>query len=249
MTPAPLSGPDARPAARRLAAAVATAALLWFLMFSPWTGGRLNFWLAMSASAVILTALALRFAPRHPDPAKPSCQPAKPSCQPAKPSSCHSEPAKQVKESALQFLAGTALAFALWGIFWIGDKAAAWMFGFARPEVDAVYAMKEGSPAWMIALLLLVLIGPAEEFFWRGYVQRTLGRLLPGRRAADAAFLLTTAVYALVHIWSFNFMLVMAALVAGAVWGLIYRLRPQLLPALILSHALWDALVFVLIPI
>lgn len=227
MTPAPLSGPDARPAARRLAAAVAAAALLWFLMFSPWTGGRLNFWLAMSASAVILTALALRFGPS--------------------PAAGHENGAKCAWP--VQVLAGVAIAFALWGVFWIGDKAAAWMFGFARPEVDAVYAMKEGSPAWMIALLLLVLIGPAEEFFWRGYVQRTLGRLLPGRRAADAAFLLTTAVYALVHLWSFNFMLVMAALVAGAVWGLIYRLRPQLLPALILSHALWDALVFVLLPI
>lgn len=227
MTPAPLSGPDARPAARRLAAAVATAALLWFLMFSPWTGGRLNFWLAMSASAVILTALALRFGPS--------------------PAAGHENGAKCAWP--VQVLAGVAIAFALWGVFWIGDKAAAWMFGFARPEVDAVYAMKEGSPAWMIALLLLVLIGPAEEYFWRGYVQRTLGRLLPGRRAADAAFLLTTAVYALVHLWSFNFMLVMAALVAGAVWGLIYRIRPQLLPALILSHALWDALVFVLLPI
>ncbi len=227
MTPAPLSGPDARPAARRLAAAIATAALLWFLMFSPWTGGRLNFWLAMSASAVILTALALRFGPP--------------------PAAGRENGAKC--DWPVQVLAGVAIAFALWGVFWIGDKAAAWMFGFARPEVDAVYAMKEGSPAWMIALLLLVLIGPAEEFFWRGYVQRTLGRLLPGRRAADAAFLLTTAVYALVHLWSFNFMLVMAALVAGAVWGLIYRLRPQLLPALILSHALWDALVFVLLPI
>ena len=227
MTPAPLSGPDARPAARRLAAAVAAAALLWFLMFSPWTGGRLNFWLAMSASAVILTALALRFGPS--------------------PAPGHENGAKCAWP--VQVLAGVAIAFALWGVFWIGDKAAAWMFGFARPEVDAVYAMKEGSPAWMIALLLLVLIGPAEEYFWRGYVQRTLGRLLPGRRAADAAFLLTTAVYALVHLWSFNFMLVMAALVAGAVWGLIYRLRPQLLPALILSHALWDALVFVLLPI
>ncbi len=227
MTPAPLSSPDARPAARRLAAAVATAALLWFLMFSPWTGGRLNFWLAMSASAVILTALALRFGPS--------------------PAPGHENGAKCAWP--VQVLAGVAIAFALWGVFWIGDKAAAWMFGFARPEVDAVYAMKEGSPAWMIALLLLVLIGPAEEYFWRGYVQRTLGRLLPGRRAADAAFLLTTAVYALVHLWSFNFMLVMAALVAGAVWGLIYRIRPQLLPALILSHALWDALVFVLLPI
>ena len=196
-------------------------------MFSPWTGGRLNFWLAMSASAVILTALALRFGPS--------------------PAPGHENGAKCAWP--VQVLAGVAIAFALWGVFWIGDKAAAWMFGFARPEVDAVYAMKEGSPAWMIALLLLVLIGPAEEYFWRGYVQRTLGRLLPGRRAADAAFLLTTAVYALVHLWSFNFMLVMAALVAGAVWGLIYRLRPQLLPALILSHALWDALVFVLLPI
>ena len=51
----------------------------------------------------------------------------------------------------------------------------------------------------------------------------------------------------MIHI--FNFMLVMAALVAGAVWGLIYRLCPKALFALIVSHALWDVLVFVLIPI
>lgn len=37
--------------------------------------------------------------------------------------------------------------------------------------------------------------------------------------------------------------------VAGGVWGLIYRLRPQMLPALIVSHALWDALVFIWLPI
>ena len=39
------------------------------------------------------------------------------------------------------------------------------------------------------------------------------------------------------------------ALVAGGVWGLLYRLRPSLLPALIVSHAVWDALVFVILPI
>jgi membrane protease YdiL (CAAX protease family) len=44
-------------------------------------------------------------------------------------------------------------------------------------------------------------------------------------------------------------MLVMAALVAGAVWGFIYRICPKALPALIISHALWDALVFVIMPI
>jgi hypothetical protein len=153
-----------------------------------------------------------------------------------------------------QIALGVVIAFALWGIFWVGDKVSSWMFGFARPEVNAVYAMKEGLPPWLIGLLLLLLIGPAEEFFWRGYVQRTLGRLLAARqqdesRARTVAFLLTLAVYTLIHIWSGNFMLVMAALVAGAVWGLLYRLRPQLLPALIISHALWDALVFVILPI
>ena len=110
-------------------------------------------------------------------------------------------------------------------------------------------AMKTGMPPYVIALLLLLLICPAEELFWRGYVQRTLARVLSGKWAADLAFIVTTAVYALVHVWSFNFMLVMAALVAGAVWGFIYRLCPKALPALIVSHALWDALVFVIMPI
>ena len=63
------------------------------------------------------------------------------------------------------------------------------------------------------------------------------------------AFVVTTLIYALVHIWSFNFMLIMAALVAGAIWGFVYWLQPKSLPALVISHALWDALVFVWIPI
>ena len=46
---------------RNLLIAVATAALLWFYMFSPWTQGLPNFWLVMSCSAVILTALGLAF--------------------------------------------------------------------------------------------------------------------------------------------------------------------------------------------
>ena len=208
----------------RLAIAVGTAALLWFYMFSPWTGGWPNFWVVMSCSAVILTTLGLSFTPDRKELLK-------------------------IEKPALQLLGGIVIAFALWGIFWIGDKVSAWMFTFARPEVDSVYAMKTGLPTWLIAVLLLCLIGPAEELFWRGYVQRTMGRILGGKNPEDKAFTITAVIYALVHIWSFNFMLVMAALVAGLVWGLIYRLRPQALPALIISHALWDALVFVLLPI
>lgn len=208
----------------QLITAASVAALFWFYMFSPWTGGWPNFWLVMSCAAITLTTLALCFTP---DP----------------------KALLKVEKPLLQILGGILIAFALWGVFWVGDKLSALLFSFARPEVDAVYAMKTGLPSWGIALLLLFLIGPAEELFWRGYIQRTLSRILPGKRAADVALLLTTLVYALVHIWSFNFMLVMAAMVAGAVWGLIYRICPRALPALIVSHALWDVLVFVVFPI
>lgn len=209
---------------RKLCLAVATAAVLWFLMFSPWTRGLVNFWIGMTFSALVLLGMGLAFTTDR-------------------------EQVLAVEKPMMQLLGGITLAFALWGIFWIGDKVSAWMFDFARPQVENVYSMKAGLPPWTIAILLLFLIGPAEEFFWRGYVQRTLGKLLPGEHASDHAFLLTAAVYALVHVWSFNFMLVMAALTAGLVWGLVYRLRPGWLPALVVSHAVWDALVFIIIPI
>ena len=205
---------------KKIIIAIVVAAGLWFYMFSPWTQGAPNFWIVMSVSAIVLTALGLAFTKDR-------------------------ESLAIVEKPLLQLLGGVALAFALWGIFWIGDKLSGLMFDFARPEVDAVYSMKEGLPAGLIAFLLLCLIGPAEEFFWRGYVQRTLG----GRLGANWAFVVTALVYALVHIWSFNFMLIMAALVAGLVWGFVYLLCPKALPALIISHALWDALVFVIMPI
>ena len=205
----------------RLVIAVCAAAALWFIMFSPWTSGVLNFWVMMSVSAVILSCFAIS-GTGLPD-----------------------RKTTDVRAILFQAAVGIAIAFALWGIFWCGDKVSGLIFDFARPQIDSVYGMKEGSNPALITVLLLLLIGPAEEFFWRGYVQRELSE----KAGPTAALFITTAIYALVHIWSFNFMLVMAALVAGGLWGLIYRLKPSLLPALIVSHALWDALIFIIMPI
>ena len=105
--------------------------------------------------------------------------------------------------------------------------------------------MKEGEAAWLLTALMLFLIGPAEEIFWRGYVQKSLQQ----RWNPNMGFVVTTAIYALVHAGSCNFMLVMAALVAGAAWGLLYRFFPEKFGAIIISHALWDVAVFVWFPI
>lgn len=194
------------------------AAVLWTVMFSPLTAPHVNFWWMMTASALTLSVLSTCFNPGW---------------------------WKDVKWSVPDLLLGVLIAAVLWGIFWTGDKVSSWLFDFARPQVNLIYGMKAGESPWLLAVLMLVLIGPAEEIFWRGYVQRTLSR----RWSPDAGFVVTTLIYALVHAASCNFMLVMAALVAGVVWGGLYRLCPRRMWTIIVSHAVWDAAVFIWFPI
>lgn len=203
---------------KRLILPLLTAALLWFLMFNPWLTLPLDFWTMMTLSGCILLMMALLIDPRW---------------------------FADIEISWKGFFTGIALALVLWGIFWVGDKVATWMFPFARPQVDTIYSMKESQSEWVIGLLLLFIIGPAEEIFWRGFIQRSLSK----RFTANVGFVATLLVYGLVHLWKFNFMLIMAAFVCGLVWGLAYRLWPKQLFALIVSHAIWDALVFVVWPI
>ena len=152
---------------------------------------------------------------------------------------------KEVHLTPANIALGAAIAVALWGIFWVGDKLSQLMFNFARPQVDLIYGMKEGESMWLLTALMLFLIGPAEEIFWRGYIQKQLSL----RWNPNIGFIVTTAVYALVHAGSCNFMLTMAALVAGFFWGLLYRFFPQRFAAIIISHALWDVAVFIWFPI
>ena len=217
----------------RLCVSIATAAVLWFVMFSPWTSSLVPFWPCMTASAVIITCFALNFGG--------SLTPEPPSGSPR-----GVEGSGNTRYVILQNLAlGFAIAVVLWLVFWVGDKVSQWMFDFARPQVDLIYGMKDGFSPTVLVLLLLFVIGPAEEIFWRGYVQRTLAR----RRSPLAAFVITTAIYTLVHLPSGNFMLIMAALVCGIAWGGLYWLMPRRLTAIIISHALWDAAAFVLLPL
>lgn len=201
----------------RLWGPIVVAAGLWFVMFSPWTAPHINFWYTMTTSAVVLTTLATL-----------SCR----------------ECVTTLRFTPRQIVAGVAIAAVLWGVFWVGDKVSQLMFSFARPEVDMIYGMKTGTDPVVVGLLLLLIIGPAEELFWRGFVQRSLS----ARWGADAAFAVTLVLYTVIHVWAFNVMLLLAALVVGGCWGLLYRLRPQALPALIVSHAVWDVCAFVLFP-
>ena len=203
---------------KRLVFTVVLATVLWTIMFSPWTAPHVNFWWMMTGSACTLSLCATIFSPDW---------------------------WRKIRITPTDIFLGITIAVALWGVFWIGDKLSQIMFDFARPQVDTIYSMKDGESPWLLTALMLFLIGPAEEIFWRGYVQQTISK----RWTPNIGFIVTTLIYALVHAGSCNFMLTMAALVAGAAWGLLYRLYPQRFTAIILSHALWDVAVFIWFPI
>ena len=61
-------------------------------------------------------------------------------------------------------------------------------------------------------------------------------------------FVCSTLCYTAVHVWSGNLMLLLAAATCGCLWGFLYFLMPKRLPALIISHALWDVAAFVVFP-
>ena len=187
-------------------------------MFSPWTAPHVNFWVMMTCSGAALTIFTTW--------ARPGWW----------------------KEARLKFsdvALGIALAAALWGVFWLGEFFSTLLFDFARGQVDSIYGMKEGENPLVLTLLMLLIIGPAEEIFWRGFIQNRFS----ARWNPNTGFIVTTLVYSLVHLSKFNFMLIMAAMVAGLVWGLAYRFFPERLGAIIISHALWDCAVFIWFPI
>jgi len=192
---------------------------LWFIMFSPWTAPYLNFWLSMLFSASVLLVMSF----------------------------CLGKDWKaQFSVNVHAVLTGIFSAILLWGIFYIGNFFSNLLFDFARPQVHNIYGLRDGNSHSLIALELLFIIGPAETVFWQGLVQRKM----MDATGAWKGFVITTLIYALAHVWAFNFILLMAALVCGAFWGLMYMtLKPRNLVPLLISHAVWDVMVFILFPI
>jgi membrane protease YdiL (CAAX protease family) len=139
---------------------------------------------------------------------------------------------------------GILSALVLYGVFWFGDKASRFLLAGAAHDISAVYAFKGQAPALRIALLMIFVIGPGEELFWRGFLQRRLEGALGG----PFGWLAATAVYAAIHLATGNWILVLAAGVCGAFWGLLYlRYRSMVLNAV--SHTIWDIVIFLLLPL
>jgi membrane protease YdiL (CAAX protease family) len=142
-----------------------------------------------------------------------------------------------------EILLGILSAGALYGIFQIGDKVSRIVVPHGGEQIDEIYKLKRIRPRKELMARLGLIIGPAEELFWRGFLQHGLMEKFGKLRGT----LLGVAAYGGVHLTSGNFTLIGAATVAGAFWGGLYALGIPL-GALIVSHVLWDNIIFLIAP-
>jgi len=140
--------------------------------------------------------------------------------------------------------AGLLSAAALYGVFFAGNALAPLVVGGARGQVSSIYGLGTGSWWPGVFFLLLCVTGPGEEIFWRGFLQDRL----EDRLGRAQGFAVATLIYGGVHVFSGNLMLVLAALVAGAWWGVYYAWKKDLL-ALMVSHSVWSVVIFAVLPI
>jgi membrane protease YdiL (CAAX protease family) len=151
--------------------------------------------------------------------------------------------AARLRPTRADLLTALGSAAGLYLVFQIGDRLARRIMPRGSAEIGQIYQLRTQAPPGLIALLLAVVIAPGEELFWRGLLQKTLAKrfgTVPGAALGALA-------YGGVHLGSGNLTLTGAAATAGAFWGAQYAIQDRL-PALIVSHVLWDIWIFLIAP-
>ena len=216
-----MSGGRPGPRPRLVAAAGALAAVLFIALFRFRRLGLLDFWTWLAMNITLVVALSFAIDRGY-----------------------GRRLIEDIRSGVLRKVGiGVVSAIALYAVFAAGRAAAIELFPSAAADIGNVYALRSGVPLLRVVLLIVFLIGPGEELFWRGFFQENAG----AGTGRTAGFILASLLYASVHLASGNIMLILAAAVCGVFWGWLYlRFRSPLLN--VVSHTVWDLLIFVVFP-
>jgi membrane protease YdiL (CAAX protease family) len=154
-----------------------------------------------------------------------------------------SRPSRAVRIRPRDVPIGLASAGVLYATFALGDRFARRFVPGGDRDIREIYALRTIRPRGEIATRLALVVGPAEELFWRGLVQSALMRQFGRWRGAALA----AGAYGGVHVVTGNFTLFGAAGVAGAHWCALYAAGVPI-GALVVSHVAWDVWIFLIQP-
>ncbi|MBI3522849.1 MAG: CPBP family intramembrane metalloprotease [Chloroflexi bacterium] len=138
---------------------------------------------------------------------------------------------------------GLGIAAGLYAVFQQGDRMARRAIPGGDRQIGEIYELRALRPEREIAARLALVIGPAEELFWRGLIQRGLA----SRLGPVGGWLGASAAYGGVHLASRNVTLIAAAATAGLYWGALAMIGAPM-SALIASHVIWDVWIFLVRP-
>jgi membrane protease YdiL (CAAX protease family) len=197
------------------------SAAIFPLIFSGWLPAALDFWSLFSATLLVFLLAALWLEPGF----------------------SQLITADFLSRGWRKVAIGVASAILLYVVFYAGSLILPEIMSGSLAQMALIYDLKSGQSQWRLGIFLALIIGPGEELWWRGFLQRHWSSRLgnwPG-------LFLVAGLYAAVHLTSRNPVLILAALVCGLAWGYQY-LKFKSVLANIVSHILFDLAVFLFFP-
>jgi membrane protease YdiL (CAAX protease family) len=131
----------------------------------------------------------------------------------------------------------------LFALFWFGNFLIDFIGLPFRGEISKIYRNFSPTQIWHYFVLFLFII-PAEELFWRGFIQN---RLTATKLNIKYSVILAAILYASVQLYSGYFIHFFAALIAGLFWGFLYAWKRNI-RITVISHLVFDLFLFILFP-
>lgn len=152
---------------------------------------------------------------------------------------------KKIKQSSLSNgVYGVTSGILLFMLFALGNYLIDVM-NISSLSKDVAQLYKSYSPTlmWHYIVLFVVII-PGEETFWRGFIQKKVSEHFN----AQLTIIISTILYALPMLYSQNYALVLAGVVAGFIWSCLFHWKKSLV-LVVISHIIFDTFLLILFPL
>jgi uncharacterized protein len=140
-------------------------------------------------------------------------------------------------------LYGITSGLLFYGICNLGSFMLDFLSITVKDDISRLYKSFAPSMFWHYLTFMLIVV-PGEEIFWRGFILKRLAKNIGIR----GGLFLSAILYASLNVYSGEWLLVFATLLAGIFWGILY-LWKRSLPMVIVSHLIFDLFIFILFPL
>lgn len=112
-----------------------------------------------------------------------------------------------------------------------------------------LYSIQNQLPLYFTIPVLILLVIPQEELFWRVFVLQSLNKLIDfNKYKSIIVVFIATLLYTFNHLFGIMPVLVLASFGIGIQWTLLSYKYKNIIPSMV-SHITWDLLVFVIFPL